>query len=51
MPLIVLKKTFFKLMINSVYDKTIENLQKRINFRIVNNEKGFLKHTSICCYS
>ena len=44
--LIVLKKIYFKLMINSVYGKTIENLQKRINVRLVNNEKGFLKYTS-----
>ena len=33
-------------MINSVYGKTMENLQKRINVRSVNNEKDFLKHTS-----
>ena len=33
-------------MINSVYGKTIENLQKRINVRLVNSEKGFLKYTS-----
>ena len=38
---IVLKKKIFKLMINSVYDKKMENLRKRINFRLVNNEKGF----------
>ena len=34
---------FFKLMINSVYDKTMENLQKRINVRLVNNGKDFFK--------
>ena len=34
---------FFKLMINSVYGKTIENLQKRINVRLVNNGKDFFK--------
>ena len=34
---------YFKLMINSVYDKTMENLQKRINVRLVNNEKDFFK--------
>ena len=34
----ILKKIFLKLMINSVYGKTIENLRKRIN-EIVNNEK------------
>ena len=40
------EKDFFKLMINSVYRKTMENLRKRINVRFVNNEKDFLKYTS-----
>ena len=40
------EKDFFKLMINSVYGKTMENLQKRINVRLVNNEKDFLKYIS-----
>ena len=40
------EKVFFKLMINSVYGKAMENLRKRINFRLVNNEKYFLKYTS-----
>ena len=31
------EKEFFRLMINSVYGKTMENLRKRINVRIVNN--------------
>ena len=39
-------KDFFKLMINSVYGKTIENLRKRINVRLVNIKKDFLKYTS-----
>ena len=33
-------------MINSVYGKTIENLRKKINVRLVNSEKEFLKYTS-----
>ena len=35
------EKDFFKLMINSVYGKTTENLRKKINVRLVNNEKDF----------
>ena len=37
---------FFKLVMNSAYGKTMENLRKRINVRLVNNEKDFLKYTS-----
>ena len=40
------EKDFCKLMINSVYGKTMENIRKRINVRFVNNKKGFLKYTS-----
>ena len=40
------EKDFFKLMINFVYGKTMENLRKRINVRFVNNKKDFLKYTS-----
>ena len=41
----ILKKIFLKLMTNSVYGKTMENLRKRINVRLV-NAKDFLKYTS-----
>ena len=44
-------KDFFKKMINSVYGKTIENLQKRINVRLVNNTGDFLKYTSRPTYT
>ena len=36
------EKDFFKLMINSVYGQTMENLRKRISVRLVNNEEVFL---------
>ena len=35
------EKYFFKLMINSVYGKTIEFLRKRINVRLVNKTEDF----------
>ena len=40
------EKDFFKLMINSIYGKTMENLRKRISVRLVNNAEDFLKYTS-----
>ena len=40
------EKDFFRLMIDSVYGKTMENLRKRINVRLVDNEKKILKYTS-----
>ena len=46
MLLLVLKKIFFKLIINSAYGKTMENLRKSISVRIVNNEKDYSKYTS-----
>ena len=40
------EKNFFKVIANSVYGKTMENLRKRINVRLVNNIKKIFKYTS-----
>ena len=36
------EKNFFKLMNNSVYGKTMENIRNRINFRLIQSEKEAL---------
>ena len=40
------EKYFFKLMINSVYEKTMKNLQERISVQLVKNAEDFLKYSS-----
>ena len=40
------EKDIFKLMINSAYGKTMKNMRKRINARLVNNAKNYTKYTS-----
>ena len=39
-------KDFFKLLINSVYGETMENMRKRMKMRIVTNEKDCIKYSS-----
>ena len=36
------EKDFFRLMINSVYGKTMGNLRKKNNVKVVKNERDFL---------
>ena len=43
---IVLKNIFFKLMIKTVYGKTMENLRKRINVRLIIHTKDYKKYLS-----
>ena len=43
-------KNLFKLLINAIYGKTMENMSKRFKIRITTNEKDFLKHVSKPAY-
>ena len=40
------EKAFFKLMNNSTLGKTMKNLRKRMNIRIVNNAEGYKKYVT-----
>ena len=38
-------KALYKLMKNTVYEKTMENLRNRINVKLLSNKKNYLKWT------
>ena len=40
------KKDYFKLMNNTVFGKTLENLRKRINLKLTSNEDIYTKHAA-----
>ena len=42
--LMKLIKTFFKLLNNAVYGKTMGNMRKRIKISIIKNKKDFIKY-------
>ena len=40
------ERSFFKLLVNSIYGKTAENIRKRINVRLINNAKDYVRCVS-----
>ena len=37
------ERSFFKLLVNSIYGKTPENIRKKINLRLINNAEDYVK--------
>ena len=40
------EKSFFKLLVNSIYDKCMENIRKRINVKLINNSNEYARYVS-----
>ena len=40
------EESFFNLMVNNVYGKAMENLRKRANVKLVNNDKDYIRCVS-----
>ena len=40
------ERNFFKLLVNSIYGKCMENIRKRINVKLIKNSKDYARYVS-----